>query len=202
MKNRLVLFFVLIAAPLVGTTPALSVTYVESFINICFASGGFGAPCDGVYVRTITDNFLTPTSDGTLTLEARGHFGLLGGVDGDVAVAVEGIELGIFLNNNPDDDLFDNASFGDVGVAYGSPVTASAVLTLAQLEDIISDGIIEITYTLIGMHDIFGNTYINASITYDGLAAVPLPAALPLFVTAIGGIGLFGWRRRRRAAHS
>ena len=31
-------------------------------------------------------------------------------------------------------------------------------------------------------------------------AATPLPAALPLFVTGLGALGLFGWRRKRRAA--
>ena len=29
--------------------------------------------------------------------------------------------------------------------------------------------------------------------------ATPLPAALPLFVTDIGGLGLLGWRRKRKA---
>jgi len=28
----------------------------------------------------------------------------------------------------------------------------------------------------------------------------PLPAALPLFATGLGGLGFFGWRRRRRTA--
>ncbi len=32
------------------------------------------------------------------------------------------------------------------------------------------------------------------------LATTPIPAALPLFVSALGGLGLFGWRRRRSAA--
>ena len=27
----------------------------------------------------------------------------------------------------------------------------------------------------------------------------PLPAALPLFVSGIGGLGLLGWRRKRKA---
>jgi hypothetical protein len=30
-------------------------------------------------------------------------------------------------------------------------------------------------------------------------AATPLPAALPLFVTGPGGLGLLGWRRKRKA---
>jgi hypothetical protein len=29
--------------------------------------------------------------------------------------------------------------------------------------------------------------------------ATPLPAALPLFATGIGGLGLLGWRRKRKA---
>jgi hypothetical protein len=34
---------------------------------------------------------------------------------------------------------------------------------------------------------------------YDGLSPVPLPAALPLFATGIGALGLLGWRRKRKA---
>jgi hypothetical protein len=36
--------------------------------------------------------------------------------------------------------------------------------------------------------------------TGDVGAATPLPAALPLFVTGLGGIGLLGWRRKKKAA--
>jgi hypothetical protein len=31
------------------------------------------------------------------------------------------------------------------------------------------------------------------------VAATPLPAALPLFATDLGGLGLLGWRRKRKA---
>jgi hypothetical protein len=30
-------------------------------------------------------------------------------------------------------------------------------------------------------------------------SAIPLPAALPLFATGLGGLGLLGWRRKRKA---
>jgi hypothetical protein len=33
-----------------------------------------------------------------------------------------------------------------------------------------------------------------------GTAATPLPAALPLIATGLGALGLFGWRRKKRAA--
>jgi hypothetical protein len=32
----------------------------------------------------------------------------------------------------------------------------------------------------------------------DSPATTPLPAALPLFATGLGGLGLFGWRRKRK----
>jgi hypothetical protein len=32
------------------------------------------------------------------------------------------------------------------------------------------------------------------------VATTPLPAALPLFATGLGTMGLFGWRRKRKNA--
>lgn len=37
-------------------------------------------------------------------------------------------------------------------------------------------------------------------LTQNTAWATPLPAALPLFATGLGGLGLFGWRRKREAA--
>ena len=33
----------------------------------------------------------------------------------------------------------------------------------------------------------------------EPVGAVPLPAALPLFATGLGVLGLLGWRRKRKA---
>jgi hypothetical protein len=35
-------------------------------------------------------------------------------------------------------------------------------------------------------------------ITYTGVSATPLPAALPLFASGLGAMGLLGWRRKRK----
>ena len=44
------------------------------------------------------------------------------------------------------------------------------------------------------------NDLTRTQFTFDTVAETPLPAALPLFGTGLGVIGLFGWRKRRRAA--
>jgi hypothetical protein len=38
-----------------------------------------------------------------------------------------------------------------------------------------------------------------ATVNYD-VSQTPLPAALPLFATGLGALGLLGWRRKRKAA--
>jgi hypothetical protein len=45
----------------------------------------------------------------------------------------------------------------------------------------------------------FNNTNITASAVSD-LEVVPLPAALPLFATGLGVLGLLGWSRKRKNA--
>jgi hypothetical protein len=51
-----------------------------------------------------------------------------------------------------------------------------------------------------------GQTYLEPAngspfqiLTSGSLTATPLPAALPLFATGLGAMGLFGWRRKRKA---
>ena len=34
----------------------------------------------------------------------------------------------------------------------------------------------------------------------SAVSEIPLPAALPLFATGLGALGLFGWRRKRKQA--
>jgi hypothetical protein len=59
-----------------------------------------------------------------------------------------------------------------------------------------------------GMVNLANSTFLNNSASFGNdiynnggtVAVTPLPAALPLFATGLGGLGVFGWRRKRKNA--
>ena len=51
------------------------------------------------------------------------------------------------------------------------------------------------TTSLDGMADFT----LTGTITFSNSLSSPLPAALPLFATGLGALGLLGWRRKRKA---
>lgn len=42
--------------------------------------------------------------------------------------------------------------------------------------------------------------YPTGDVVLGSVSTTPLPATLPLFATGLGALGLFGWRRKRKAA--
>jgi hypothetical protein len=59
-----------------------------------------------------------------------------------------------------------------------------------------------LTFTYLGGRDTFMGYDSYAASWTDGTGSytvTPLPAALPLFATGLGGLGLLGWRRKRKA---
>jgi hypothetical protein len=60
---------------------------------------------------------------------------------------------------------------------------------------------VEIVYTLVASSN-NGFQFDYAFGTVPGAAAVPTPAALPLFATGLGILGLLGWRRAKKPAAS
>ncbi len=90
------------------------------------------------------------------------------------------------------------SSVNIVTAGSGSPVnswtletldfTATSASTLISLLGTNSGGVQE----YIGLD--------NVNLIDTGASATPLPAALPLFATGLGAMGLFGWRRKRKSA--
>ena len=66
---------------------------------------------------------------------------------------------------------------------------------------------VDLTWTMASITvDVAGNDLaavgdqLILDVTTGGSATTPLPAALPLFATGLGALGLFGWRRKRKDA--
>lgn len=60
----------------------------------------------------------------------------------------------------------------------------------------------QLGYTIAANGDYFysaGGTS-GGSVSVTPVSTTPLPAALPLFATGLGAMGLFGWRRKRKAS--
>jgi hypothetical protein len=73
--------------------------------------------------------------------------------------------------------------------------TLAAPLTLAELLSVTTARDFIVTYDY-STPSVFGSFDLAAA----PVATTPIPAALPLFASALGGLGFFGWRRRKNAA--
>jgi hypothetical protein len=125
--------------------PAFSFT--DDFQN--FGQDDVNFPSGRTYVRTVDVSSAAGgdvTGSGTFTLEAFGDFDAA--ADGeDFAVSIEGIQLGRFLSRDEPDDRFEGPP-GDAGNQYANASTGVAALTEAEIEGIIADGEVVITYTM------------------------------------------------------
>jgi hypothetical protein len=85
-------------------------------------------------------------------------------------------------------------------VANGQTVTLGATI-LAQLNA--GEGVLDLSHTgLLSLMTSPGLTLLASDprfLSKSPLGATPLPAALPLFASALGGLGLIGWKRRKAA---
>ncbi len=134
-------------------------------------------------------------SSSGLGLFGAGNFGgpdLLGPPSG----AVDGAQYGIT-------SAADNAATGNPSILGETMIKSVVVLTLAGIAaDFDLSQISNVSFQ-------YGTalTEPNVSGVCTGLcgppepiAGVPLPGALPLFVSGLAGMGVIGWRRRRKAA--
>jgi hypothetical protein len=73
---------------------------------------------------------------------------------------------------------------------YGAGLSlnlSNGILTVLSLSDFVFDNANRFT------------DFLHFSGTIENITPTPLPAALPLFATGLGALGLLGWRRKRKA---
>ena len=151
---------------------------------------------------------------------------ILGDVDGTVTGRIDGLAdtgasaaTGVFITSIPSvlsypfsasDNLLSQPS---VSIVSNSFTVTSGVLTAMDfraqfpiantapaeffLLTLILDGGSEFIADRFG--EATDHKVVSLSATFVPVSQVPLPAALPLFATGLGALGLLGWRRKRKA---
>ncbi|MEM9585831.1 MAG: hypothetical protein AAGA03_01005 [Planctomycetota bacterium] len=164
-------------------------------------------------VITFTDLHPDSFDGGTLSIQTRGDFdGDFddGGFGGEwIDMWIDDISLGRIWDRDPANDQFvsdQTSPDNDRGSRYfvnGSNISATAVLSETQLDEVLADGEIDVRFEfgpLVQEKD-FGeglNEFVEASIVYqfDDAVAVPEPACGALASIA-AGMALLSRRRRR-----
>ncbi|MGF1502587.1 MAG: hypothetical protein ACFBSD_12295 [Paracoccaceae bacterium] len=180
------------AAPVTATTGDLLIfeggTNAEGLQNLDQTGTASTAPI----TRTLSGLTPGPVGDVTVTFTAAGDF------DSDIeniALAIDGVDLGVFLNSDPDDDLFDNASFGDIGF-FNAAETRSASASV-DLSAALADGMLDFVFTFGLAVNVSDGDFLRVDVEYSthDTTRVPLPATAPLL---LGAIALGGFVLRRR----
>jgi hypothetical protein len=186
VKSR---FFGVLAAALtlsVFAPPAYAdVVYDFTFDN----SANGGGTVDGTVTLPSSVDGIYPASSVVVTSNTAG-FGLGEYFGGPFAITNNTFVVsGGHITTG--DAAIDFTAFLDFGDANHSPVVTCCTLEFAVFATTILAG---------GLSDMNGEVTDGPDdpVTFT-LATTPIPAALPLFTSALGALGFFGWRRKRDA---
>jgi hypothetical protein len=195
-----------------GATDVFAATYIES---VCSAPAGTGG-CN--YVPSTTGQL----NDGINTFTGTFEFGLNGfiseqflfaGTLNSISISYDSITFkdilisqgGSFLASDHSESFFANDGPPELinnGMATPTPLVILYNPTLFPFRTGFEFVVGSVGFTPTSPQ---ADAVVNYTITLDLTdplpppGTVPLPAALPLFATGIGGLGFLGWRRKRKA---
>jgi hypothetical protein len=117
-----------------------------------------------------------------------------------------GVQLVMHITpSGPDVTLLDSSSLGSWDTYFGSDTSANAYWITADgigaflpLEE--GGGFLWQPFLLASNYIILGGSAPNDILAAGTIGQVPVPASLPLFVSGLGALGFFGWRKRRASA--
>ena len=108
------------------------------------------------------------------------------------------------MRSNLNDLIIDSAA-GTVTATltgdFGGPVgpVDETVFTIVLASILVTTPALDSTNWLGGLDPVVPNGFAFGILTNPDTTVVPLPAALPLLLSALSVLGFFGWRRRRVA---
>ena len=150
------------------------------------------------------------TFDWQFTIEGFGHIGetVAGTISGLVEGSNDGTGLTVVVTSTPTGQFegggwtFDQSYGGPAFAVTGGAVTsADALFTIGGFYGVrLYFGGYGGYYPQLIDGSTSPNWFTNSGQTTFTASAVPLPAALPLLASGLGGLGLLGWRRKRKAA--
>ena len=183
-----------------GAAQAVPFSSSSTVSNFCQSSD----PCLLTFHLNVAVN-ANAISAGTLTLTVLGDFD---GTSENLTASIEGLSLGVLLDNNT---LNGQLTATDSGSQYGSaggnpaPTTGTINIALVDLSAIVADGVMDITFTTsanvndLNVSQNFADPeeFITASIAYDVRAAQNVPEPGTLALLGLGTL-LLGRVRSRR----
>ena len=187
---------------------------MSAFLYAGLIAAGLSAPADAT---TYNVDVVSGTDSIVGTISTDGATGTLAAAD------ITGVDVVVSPNNGSSNytiDIGAGCTFPTSCISVGGSSLQATATTLSFEFETTTFAALQVTSFFLGPYfDLEDSAYaaggqvvvsggIGGTTTDEpapssdviGVAATPLPAALPLFAGGLGALGLFGWRRKKKSA--